>query len=210
MLTLNLPEAVNLLNKREKKAKFTESIDLEVILGSSKKHKSYSLTDVVLLPETPLNSAVAISNVPLTTKYKTYQHEAVNNKKIWLGKSLLKKVEKSWLQDNCKIYGTGDITAIMLTEDFNDLLTNQLPEQIINNLMRLIVWRKDKQNTISCSIGRETYDLKHLETNLSAVLKSINKKKPEGFKGQFIRKVYLTTTMHHQAYELNLKEMKNS
>ena len=53
----------------------------------------------------------------------------------------------------------------------------------------------DRTAIIHSSIGKASFDDKHLVENLAAVIEMVNQLKPSGVKGQFVKTAYLTTTM---------------
>ena len=56
-------------------------------------------------------------------------------------------------------------------------------------------FRTDKAGIIHSTIGKANFDADALKTNLSALLKELIKLKPASAKGQYLRKVALSTTM---------------
>lgn len=56
-------------------------------------------------------------------------------------------------------------------------------------------FRTDKAGIIHTTIGKANFDSDALKTNLSALLKELIKLKPASSKGQYLRKVALSTTM---------------
>jgi len=56
-------------------------------------------------------------------------------------------------------------------------------------------YRTDKAGIIHCSIGKVTFEVAALKENLSALLGDLNKLKPSSAKGQYLRKIAVSTTM---------------
>ena len=56
-------------------------------------------------------------------------------------------------------------------------------------------FRTDKAGIIHCAIGGADFDAEALKENLSAVLRDLRRLKPATSKGQYIRRVTLSTTM---------------
>jgi large subunit ribosomal protein L1 len=48
---------------------------------------------------------------------------------------------------------------------------------------------------IHCTIGRASFTITQLEKNLKALMDAVNKSKPEGTKGIFIKKLSISSTM---------------
>ena len=56
-------------------------------------------------------------------------------------------------------------------------------------------YRTDKAGIIHCTIGKVDFEAEDLHTNLKALLADLVKAKPAAAKGQYMRKVALSTTM---------------
>ena len=58
-----------------------------------------------------------------------------------------------------------------------------------------VQFRTDKAGIVQCTIGRASFTEDALKDNLLALLDALNKAKPAGAKGQYLRKVSLSSTM---------------
>ena len=58
-----------------------------------------------------------------------------------------------------------------------------------------VQFRTDKGGIVQCTIGRASFTEDALKENLVALLDALNKAKPSGAKGQYLRKVSLSSTM---------------
>ncbi|MFM9888858.1 MAG: 50S ribosomal protein L1 [Burkholderiales bacterium] len=58
-----------------------------------------------------------------------------------------------------------------------------------------VQFRADKAGIVQCSIGRASFTPDALSTNLSALVDALNKAKPNGSKGIYLRKVSVSSTM---------------
>jgi large subunit ribosomal protein L1 len=58
-----------------------------------------------------------------------------------------------------------------------------------------VQFRTDKGGIVQCTIGRASFTEGALRDNLIALLEALNKAKPSGAKGQYLRKVSLSSTM---------------
>lgn len=56
-------------------------------------------------------------------------------------------------------------------------------------------FRADKAGIIHASIGRASFEAARLETNLKALVEALVKAKPASSKGQYFRKVSVSSTM---------------
>jgi len=58
-----------------------------------------------------------------------------------------------------------------------------------------VQYRTDKAGIVQCTIGRASFTPEALKTNLNALIDALNKAKPQGVKGVYLRKVSLSSTM---------------
>ncbi|HEX4599371.1 MAG TPA: 50S ribosomal protein L1, partial [Burkholderiaceae bacterium] len=58
-----------------------------------------------------------------------------------------------------------------------------------------IQFRADKAGIVHCSIGRASFDIDKLRSNLAALVDALQKAKPASVKGIYLRKVALSSTM---------------
>ncbi len=58
-----------------------------------------------------------------------------------------------------------------------------------------IQYRTDKAGIIHCTIGRASFAVEALQQNLSALIDALQKAKPSSSKGQYLRKVAVSSTM---------------
>ncbi len=58
-----------------------------------------------------------------------------------------------------------------------------------------VQYRTDKGGIIQCTIGRASFTVEALQQNLGALIDALNKAKPAASKGQYLRKVSVSSTM---------------
>jgi large subunit ribosomal protein L1 len=58
-----------------------------------------------------------------------------------------------------------------------------------------VQYRTDKAGIVHCTIGRASFTVEALQLNFSALLDALQKAKPASSKGQYLRKVSLSSTM---------------
>ena len=104
---------------------------------------------------------------------------------------LAKKLGPKGLMPNPKL-GT-------VTTDVADAVTNALAGQA--------KFKLDKAGIVHCSIGRVDFKAKQIEENLMTLLQTIKKLKPAAAKGQYMQKLYITTTMADKALAIDLSKL---
>jgi large subunit ribosomal protein L1 len=58
-----------------------------------------------------------------------------------------------------------------------------------------VQYRTDKAGIIHCTIGRASFAVESLQQNLAALIDALQKAKPAASKGQYLRKVAVSSTM---------------
>jgi large subunit ribosomal protein L1 len=58
-----------------------------------------------------------------------------------------------------------------------------------------VTYRVDKAGIIHCTIGKASFDAQHLKENLSALIADLQKAKPSASKGQYLKRVAISSTM---------------
>ena len=58
-----------------------------------------------------------------------------------------------------------------------------------------VQYRADKAGIVQCTIGRASFTVDALEENLRALVEAVNKSRPAGTKGIYLRKVAVSSTM---------------
>ena len=74
-------------------------------------------------------------------------------------------------------------------------VTQDVGKAVTNAKAGQVQFRIDKAGVIHCSIGKASFDLEALKENLVAFLDALNKAKPSSAKGQYIKRITLSTTM---------------
>lgn len=74
-------------------------------------------------------------------------------------------------------------------------VTPNVAEAVKNAKAGQVQFRADKAGIIHASIGRASFEAARLETNLKALIDALVKAKPSSSKGQYLRKVSVSSTM---------------
>ena len=74
-------------------------------------------------------------------------------------------------------------------------VTQDVTKAVTNAKAGQVQFRIDKAGIVHCPIGKVSFDLEALRENLVALLDALNRAKPSTAKGQFIKRVTLSTTM---------------
>jgi large subunit ribosomal protein L1 len=58
-----------------------------------------------------------------------------------------------------------------------------------------VTYRVDKAGIVHCTIGKATFELNALKENLHALIADLQKAKPASSKGQYLKRITLSSTM---------------
>ncbi len=58
-----------------------------------------------------------------------------------------------------------------------------------------VQYRTDKAGIVHATLGRASFSVENLETNLKALVEALNKAKPASSKGQYLKKIAVSSTM---------------
>jgi large subunit ribosomal protein L1 len=74
-------------------------------------------------------------------------------------------------------------------------VTQDVATAVKNAKAGQVQFRTDKGGIVQCTIGRASFTEDALKDNLIALLDALNRAKPSGAKGQYLRKISLSSTM---------------
>jgi large subunit ribosomal protein L1 len=74
-------------------------------------------------------------------------------------------------------------------------VTQDLVGAVKNAKAGQVQYRADKSGIVQCTIGRASFTVEALTENLKALVDAVNKSKPSGVKGIFLKKVSVSSTM---------------
>ena len=190
------------LVKDTAKAKFDESVDASVNLGIDAKKSDQSVRGSIVLPH----------GTGKTTRVAVFaQGDAAEAAK----KAGADIVGYEDLADKIKA-GEMNFDVVIATPDAMKILgplaqilgprglmpnpkvgtVSPDPAKAVENAKAgQVQYRTDKAGIIHCTIGRASFSVEHLQGNLEALMDAVNKAKPNGTKGVFIKKVSVSSTM---------------
>ena len=74
-------------------------------------------------------------------------------------------------------------------------VTPNVTEAVKNAKAGQVQYRTDKAGLIHCTIGRASFTVEALQQNMTALLEALQKAKPAASKGQYLRKISVSSTM---------------
>ncbi len=183
-------------------AKFDESIDVAVQLGIDAKKSDQVVRGAVVLPNgTGKTARVAVfAQGAKAEEAKAAGADVVGfddlAADIKAGKMDFDVVIAS--PDAMRIVGTlGQILGPrgLMPNPKVGTVTPDVATAVKNAKAGQVQFRVDKAGIVHGTIGRRSFDSDKLQGNLSALLDALNKAKPASSKGQYLRKVAVSSTM---------------
>lgn len=199
--TYPLEDALKLV-KETATAKFDESVDIAVVLGIDAKKSDQSVRGSVVLPGgTGRTVRVAV----FTQGPKADEARAAGADVVGF-EDLAARVKEGFMDfdiviaspDAMRVVGTlGQVLGPrgLMPNPKVGTVSADVAGAVRNAKAGQVQFRADKAGIIHCSIGRASFDLDRLRTNLAALIDALNKSKPATSKGIYLRKIAVSSTM---------------
>jgi large subunit ribosomal protein L1 len=194
-------DAISLL-KDMPRAKFTESVDVSVNLGVDPRKSDQVVRSSTILPNgTGKNVRVAVfAQGENADKAKAAGADIVGFE------DLAEDIKKGNMDfdvviaspDAMRVVGQlGQILGPrgLMPNPKVGTVTPDVEGAVKNAKAGQVRYRTDKAGIIHCPIGNIEFDVKALRENLDALLADLNKAKPASAKGQYIKKITVSSTM---------------
>ena len=191
------------LCKKLATAKFDESIDLVVVLGVDTKVAEENIRTTVSLPAgtgKDVRIAVFAGGESLSEAEKA-------GAEIVGGKDLATKVKSEGDIDVDIIISTPDMMSEvgqlgkilgpkgLMPNPKTGTVTADVAKAVNDFKKGKVEIKNDKLGNVHLSIGKASFDLEKLLENYEEVLAEINRAKPASSKGDYIKKIYASSTM---------------
>ena len=197
----DLTAAVKLL-KEKASAKFDETVDIAMNLGVDPKHSDQMVRGVVSMPKGTGKTA----RVAVFAKDKKAEEAKAAGADLVGSDDLAEKVEKGEINFD-RIIATPDMMAIvgklgkvlgprgLMPNPKLGSVTMDVEAAVKTIKSGQVEFKVEKAGIIHAGVGKARFKEEDLIENLSAFISSVNKAKPSGAKGQFIKKVSISSSM---------------
>lgn len=196
-----LDEAIELV-KENANAKFDETVELAVNLGVDPRHSDQMVRGVVSLP----NGTGRSLRVAVFAKGDNINAAKDAGADIAGGEDLVEKVQSGVIEfDRC--IATPDMMSMvgklgkvlgprgLMPNPKLGTVTKDVTAAVQAAKSGQVEFRVEKAGVIHAGVGKASFSEQALSENISAVVDAINKAKPSGAKGSYMKKVALTSTM---------------
>src|SRR6201991_1172135 len=199
--TLPVEEAVKLV-KANAKAKFDESIEIAVNLGVDPRHADQQVRGVVSLPSgTGRDVRVAV----IAKDAKAAEATAAGADIVG-GEELVERIQGGFM-DFDRVIATPDMMALvgrlgkvlgprgLMPNPRVGTVTPNVGQAVKDAKGGSIEFRTEKTGIIHAGVGKASFTEDQLLANVKAMIDALNRAKPSGAKGVYIKKISLSSTM---------------
>jgi large subunit ribosomal protein L1 len=163
------------LVKETATAKFDESVDVAVNLGIDAKKSDQTVRGSVVLP-------------------------AGTGKKVRVAVFAQGEKAKQATEAGADIVGFDELGQILgprglMPNPKVGTVSADVAGAVKNAKAGQVQYRTDKAGIVQCTIGRASFSPEQLKTNLTALIDALSKARPQGIKGNYFKKVSVSSTM---------------
>jgi large subunit ribosomal protein L1 len=184
--------------------KFDETVELHLRMGVDPRQANQQVRGTALLPH-GLGKKIRILVLTQGEAVKKAQEAGADHVG---GDELIKRIEEGWVDFDVAM-ATPDIMAkvgklgkilgrrgLMPNPKSGTVVqADDLPRAITEASKGRVEFKLDRTAIIHVPVGKISFAVDTLAENMSAVVDAINRAKPTGAKGQYIRSAYLSTSM---------------
>jgi len=183
-------------------AKFDESVDVAVNLGIDAKKSDQTVRGSVVLPA-GIGKKVRVAVFAQGDKAKAAEEAGAD---IVGFDDLAARIKEGFMDfdvviaspDTMRVVGQlGQILGPrgLMPNPKVGTVSPDVAQAVKNAKAGQVQYRTDKAGIVQCSIGRASFTPEQLKTNLVALIEALNKAKPQGIKGVYLKKVSVSSTM---------------
>jgi len=199
--TYSVDDALKLV-KETATAKFDESVDLAVNLGIDAKKSDQTVRGSVVLPA-GIGKKVRVAVFAQGDKAKAASDAGAD---IVGFDDLAAKIKEGFMDfdvviaspDAMKVVGQlGQILGPrgLMPNPKVGTVAADVVTAVRNAKAGQVQYRTDKAGIVQCTIGRASFTPDQLKTNFTALIDALNKAKPTGIKGVYLKKISVSSTM---------------
>ena len=198
---LPLEEAVRLI-KSNATAKFDETVEVAMNLGVDPRHADQMVRGSVTLP----NGTGKAVRVAVFARGPKAEEAAAAGADIVGAEDLMETVQGGTIEFE-KCIATPDMMPIvgrlgkilgprgLMPNPKIGTVTTDVTQAVKDAKGGQVTFRAEKAGIVHSGVGKASFDDAALAENIRALVDAINRAKPAGAKGQYLRKVSVTSTM---------------
>ena len=188
--------------KENATAKFNESVDVSINLGIDAKKSDQAVRGSIVLPQ---GTGKSVRVAVFAQGDRAAQAKAAGADLV--GFEDLASEIKGGKMDFDVVIATPDAMRVvgglgqilgprgLMPNPKVGTVTQDVTVAVKNAKAGQVQYRTDKAGLVQCTIGRASFTVEALAENLKALVDAISKSKPPSSKGQFVRKLSVSSTM---------------
>ena len=201
LANVSLDEAVELI-KNNASAKFDETIDIAINLGVDPKHADQMVRGVCSLPHGNGKSV----RVAVFAKGEKADEAKKAGADLVGAEDLMEIVQSGKIEfDRC--IATPDMMPIvgrlgkvlgprnLMPNPKVGTVTIELEKAISSAKSGEVQFKVEKSGVVQVGLGKVSFDKQKITENISAFVESVNKAKPSGAKGSYLKRISISSTM---------------
>lgn len=194
-------------------AKFDETVEIAIRLGVDPRHADQMVRGSVVLPH-GTGKMVRVAVFAKGVK----ADEARNAGADIVGDEDLANNIKNGIIDFDMLIATPDMMAVvgkvgkilgpkgLMPNPKTGTVTTNVANAVNNAKSGQVNFRVDKKGNVHAPLGKASFESNKIKDNLVELVRTINKLKPSGAKGKYIKKAFISLTMS-PSLELNVQEL---
>jgi len=190
------------LAKETSKVNFDATVEVHIKLGIDPRHADQMVRGTTVLPH---GTGKTVRVLVFAQGEKVKEAEGAGADYVG-GDDLVKKIEGGWLEFDTAIAApdmmgmVGKLGKILgrrglMPNPKSGTVTFDIAKAVKEAKAGRVEFRVDKTSVVHVPIGKVSFSREQLGENLAALVDAINRAKPSGAKGQYIRSISLTSTM---------------
>jgi len=197
----SMEEAVSAL-KKSPKTKFDQSVELSLKLNADPKQSDQMVRGTVNLP----NGTGKNVKVLVLCKGEGATAAKEAGADYTGGQELITKISSGWIDFDVVISApdmmrdVGKLGKVLgprglMPNPKAGTVTNDLAQAVKEAKAGRIEFKLDKQGNINSGVGKVSFEEKAICENANSLINAINKTRPSGVKGRFVKSISISTTM---------------
>ncbi|MBD1172939.1 50S ribosomal protein L1, partial [Pelagibacterales bacterium SAG-MED05] len=200
--TITLKEIIDLV-KKNSTTKFDESVDVSLRINlKQSKGGDLSLRTVVKLP----NGSGKKSKIAVLCEASKIEESKKSGAEVVGSDDLLEKIGAGKFDFTKLVCTPAMMSKIgkhgkvlgpkgLMPNPKLGTVTNDITKAVKDIKTGLVEIRNDKDGNLASTIGRKSFSSEKLLENYNHIIDSIKKEKPDTIKGEFIKNIFITSTM---------------
>ncbi len=194
-------EAIKLL-KESAKAKFDETVEMTIVLGIDVKKSDQAVRGIMMLPHGTGKTKV----VAVIAKGEKVTEAKEAGADFYDSEELTKDISKGKIKFDALVAtpdSMRDLSKLakilgpkgLMPSPKTGTVTLEVADAVKKIKTGEVAFRNDESGVIHMSVGRISFDETKLQQNIESSIEAIIKAKPSAAKGQYLKKIALSSTM---------------